>query len=350
VVQIPRIDMIDATSLSFYGGGGGGSVSVGGFTWSGHFTWESQQPEAAAKRTPTDPAPTATMAGGLFAVGRQFFWEVGGYDEGMAGWGGENLELSFRVWRCGGSMEIHPCSHVGHIFRPFHPYFIPEDSHGINTARMAEVWMDEYKRFFYMHRADLVGKDIGDLSERQAIKERRECKSFKWFLETVYPHKYVMDEQSVAWGRLRARATPGGKQACIDHLQRDMAHKLTSYTLGEYPCHGFLGSSQYYTVSKQGQFRNEYMCGEVAESRDNNDKVTKVRMTACNLRNSNQKWVLSTEGELRHENSGLCLDMGQGTAGQEVVMKPCDKRPAQVWTFDFYQPENEHWRPKAIPR
>ena len=43
-------------------------------------------------------------------------------------------------------------SHVGHIFRPFHPYFIPHDSHGINTARMAEVWMDDYKRFFYMHR------------------------------------------------------------------------------------------------------------------------------------------------------------------------------------------------------
>ena len=47
-------------------------------------------------------------------------------------------------------------SHVGHIFRPFHPYFIPHDSHGINTARMAEVWMDEYKRFFYMHRYEMI--------------------------------------------------------------------------------------------------------------------------------------------------------------------------------------------------
>ena len=188
---------------------------------SGHFTWESLPAKVARERKPTDPAKTATMAGGLFAVDREFFWKVGGYDEGMVGWGGENLELSFRVWRCGGSMEIHPCSHVGHIFRPFHPYFIPHDSHGINTARMAEVWMDDYKRFFYMHRQDLLKTDIGDLTERHAIKDRLQCKSFKWFLETVYPHKFIMDEQSVAWGRIRSSKEDAHKM-CIDHIQRDM--------------------------------------------------------------------------------------------------------------------------------
>ena len=31
-----------------------------------------------------------------------------------------------------------------------------KDYHGLNSVRLAEVWLDDYKRLFYMHRHDLL--------------------------------------------------------------------------------------------------------------------------------------------------------------------------------------------------
>ena len=37
------------------------------------------------------------MAGGLFAISKPFFLEIGTWDPGLYLWGGENIELSFKV-------------------------------------------------------------------------------------------------------------------------------------------------------------------------------------------------------------------------------------------------------------
>jgi polypeptide N-acetylgalactosaminyltransferase len=94
------------------------SVAVGGFDWSLKFNWQ-RVPDSEHKRrkNPAEPVRTPTIAGGLFTISKSFFERVGTYDPGFDIWGGENLEISFKTWMCGGTLEIIPCSHVGHVFR-----------------------------------------------------------------------------------------------------------------------------------------------------------------------------------------------------------------------------------------
>lgn len=57
----------------------------------------SKREFARVKSNVTSPLRQPVMAGGLFSIDRQFFYEIGSYDEDMQIWGGENLEISFRV-------------------------------------------------------------------------------------------------------------------------------------------------------------------------------------------------------------------------------------------------------------
>lgn len=77
---------------------------------------EVPRKELRTRQHNSEPYNSPTHAGGLFAINRKYFMEIGSYDPGLLVWGGENFELSFKIWQCGGSIKWVPCSRVGELF------------------------------------------------------------------------------------------------------------------------------------------------------------------------------------------------------------------------------------------
>ncbi|XP_035948109.1 polypeptide N-acetylgalactosaminyltransferase 5 [Halichoerus grypus] len=190
-VACPVIEVINDKDMSYMTVD---NFQRGIFVWPMNFGWRTIPPDVVAKNRikETDIIRCPVMAGGLFSIDKNYFFELGTYDPGLDVWGGENMELSFKVWMCGGEIEIIPCSRVGHIFRNDNPYSFPKDRMKTverNLVRVAEVWLDEYKDLFYGHGDHLIdqGLDVGNLTEQQELRKKLKCKSFKWYLENVFP-------------------------------------------------------------------------------------------------------------------------------------------------------------------
>jgi hypothetical protein len=63
------------------------------------------------------------MLGGFcIAMRRDLFERCGGFDPGLEGWGGEDAELSLRLWTLGYECHVLPGVAVGHHFRERLPH------------------------------------------------------------------------------------------------------------------------------------------------------------------------------------------------------------------------------------
>ncbi|KAK2193092.1 hypothetical protein NP493_17g06021 [Ridgeia piscesae] len=171
------------------------------FDWSFTFGFQDMSVRDKQNRNETHPVRTPITIGGMFAIEKQFFREIGEFDDGMQFWGGENIDLALRVWLFGGRVVNVPCSHAAHLERTGHRnYRVGRLEHTwVNHKRVAAVWLGDYIKYFYYYNPRSKVLDTGDLSRRIALR-RKSVRDFSWFLKNVFPEMGVPDVDTFAWG------------------------------------------------------------------------------------------------------------------------------------------------------
>nr|XP_045009532.1 polypeptide N-acetylgalactosaminyltransferase 6 [Jaculus jaculus]XP_045009533.1 polypeptide N-acetylgalactosaminyltransferase 6 [Jaculus jaculus]XP_045009534.1 polypeptide N-acetylgalactosaminyltransferase 6 [Jaculus jaculus] len=329
-VVSPDIVTIDLNTFQFLKPAWRGRVhSRGNFDWSLNFGWEVVPAhEKQRRKDETYPIKSPTFAGGLFSISKSYFEHIGTYDNQMEIWGGENVEMSFRVWQCGGQLEIIPCSVVGHVFRSKSPHTFPKGTSVItrNQVRLAEVWMDDYKKIFYRQNkraAEMAQENsFGDISERLQLREQLRCHNFSWYLENIYPEMFVPDLNPIFYGAIRNLGT----NQCLDVGENNRGGK----PLIMYMCHG-LGGNQYFEYTTQKDLRHnivKLLCLHASAST--------LGLRSCHFTGKNsqvpkdEEWELTQDWLIRNSGSGTCLTIQD----KKPAMAPCNRKdPHQLWLF-----------------
>ncbi|XP_024249732.1 polypeptide N-acetylgalactosaminyltransferase 10 isoform X1 [Oncorhynchus tshawytscha] len=330
-IVCPMIDVIDHDNFGY--------ETQAGDAMRGAFDWEMYYkripiPSELTKEDSSEPFESPVMAGGLFAVDRKWFWELGGYDTGLEIWGGEQYEISFKVWMCGGRMEDIPCSRVGHIYRKYVPYKVPGGvSLARNLKRVAEVWMDEYAEYIYQRRPEYRHLSAGDMTVQKDLRNSLNCKSFKWFMTEVawdLPKHYPpVEPPAAAWGELRNT----GSGMCMEskHFSSGSPVRLETCLKGR----GEAGWShgQVFTfgwredIRVGGPMHTKKVCFDAIS---HNSPVT---LYDCHGLKGNQLWRYRKDKSLYHPISNSCID--SNPTERKVFMNTCDPSvPSQQWVFE----------------
>ncbi|XP_017777230.1 PREDICTED: polypeptide N-acetylgalactosaminyltransferase-like 6 [Nicrophorus vespilloides] len=323
----PFIDVIQYETFEYRAQDNG---ARGAFDWQFYYKRLPLLPEDLEH--PTEPFRSPVMAGGLFAISTKFFWELGGYDEGLDIWGGEQYELSFKIWMCGGQMYDAPCSRIGHIYRKYAPFKNPGvgDFVNRNYKRVAVVWMDEYAEYLYKRKPTLRTMDPGNVTKQLALRKDLHCKTFKWFMENVafdLPLKYpFIEPEDFARGEIRNLAAP---ELCVDtnFKIRDSAVDLNECIKGTKR----KGEQEFrFTWHKDIRPKDKTICLDVSDVKDR----AKVLLFPCHGAKGNQLWKYEADKQwLIHGQNPRCLDCDPGQ--KKLFVSKCDENSmTQKWRIE----------------
>lgn len=161
-----------------------GAIGDPNFIGYGQTLWINQRSSKIRTHWNThqeDVFETAIIPGGCFAIKRDVFEDIGGFETGFPTWGHEDVELSIKLWLFGYSCHVQPNTKVLHLFRKIQPYHISLDDYYYNLLRLAYLHFSpgrihKIRKMIPNGSAEEIQKKVlknDALLKRQAYLERR---------------------------------------------------------------------------------------------------------------------------------------------------------------------------------
>ncbi|KAM4689695.1 polypeptide N-acetylgalactosaminyltransferase 15 [Discoglossus pictus] len=295
----------------------------GVFDWKLDFHWVSlPEREEKVRQSPIIPFRSPILPGCVVAVDRHYFQNIGAFDTGMTFWGAETTELSIRVWLCGGSVEIVPCSRVGHMYQNQSAYTSNQyEAELRNKIRIAEVWLDSYKDIFYKHntKALLMSKNQKtDTTEHQQLRQRLGCKGFQWFLANIYPEINASFSILGSSGQL----FNSGFGSCMSCQYKQ---GVSGHAVELSNCNDKTNQVFEYNNMKEIRLTVE-LCLAVKQ-----DQIILENCTVSAQPGPEQIWDLNEVGLLKHIYTGKCIEGVNGATNTSLYLRPCNNQSNQMW-------------------
>ncbi|KAM5279577.1 polypeptide N-acetylgalactosaminyltransferase 15 [Ctenodactylus gundi] len=323
-VVSPVIDIIDWKTFQYYPSK---ELQRGVLDWKLDFHWEPL-PERRALESPISPIRSPVVPGEVVAMDRHYFQNTGAFDPLLSLRGGENLELSFKAWLCGGSVEILPCSRVGHIYRNQDAH-APLDKEATlrNKIRIAETWLGSFKETFYRHSPEafaLSKTEKPDCTERLQLQRRLACRTFHWFLANIYSELYPSEHRPRFSGKLRNT----GLGFCVDcQAEGD----ILGCPMMLAPCSDSQKQQHLeHSGRKEIHFGSpQHLCLDVRQ-----EQVILQNCTEEGPAIHQQHWDFQENGMIVHILSGKCMEAVVQHNNKNLFLRQCDGKASQLWQFD----------------
>lgn len=328
----PVIDVVDWKTLQY----SASKLQRGVLDWKLDFQWEPlKEQELKALPSPISPVRSPVVPQEVVAVDRHYFQNTGAYDPLLSLGGSENLEMSFKAWLCGGSVEILPCSRVGHLYQSQHASLRTDPEVILkNKIRIAETWLSSFKETFYRHIPEAfalskVAKP--DCTERLKLQRRLGCRTFHWFLANVYPELYPSEHRPRFSGKLHST----GLGLCADcRAEGD----LLGCPMTLAPCSNNRQQQNLeHTSRKEILFGSpQRLCFDVR-----GEQVILQNCTEEGPAIHQQHWDFQEDGMIIHVLSGKCMEAGVRPSSKDLYLRQCDGKTSQLWRFDQIHPVDE---------